>query len=75
MKPVCGAAELLRPGGPVRVPLRECCAAALIGVDAVTSGCLALETAEVPTPELSPGDLSSGAAEAPVDAGLGRGRR
>jgi hypothetical protein len=45
----CGAAELLRRGGPVRVPLRECCAAALIGVTAVTAGCRALNgTAVLP---------------------------
>ncbi|MEV6305133.1 hypothetical protein AB0M02_37370 [Actinoplanes sp. NPDC051861] len=51
MKRECGAAELLRQGGPVRVPLRECCAAALIGVDFATSGCVALAEAEVPRPE------------------------
>ncbi|WP_430781056.1 hypothetical protein [Actinoplanes sp. G11-F43] len=39
----CGVAALLRPGGPVRVPLRECCVAALVGADGVTttSTCLA----------------------------------
>lgn len=34
MNAVCGVADLLRSGGPVRVPLRECCAAALFGVQA-----------------------------------------
>ncbi|MEU4222561.1 hypothetical protein [Actinoplanes sp. NPDC026623] len=29
-EPTCGAAALLRPGGPVRVPFRQCCAAALL---------------------------------------------
>ena len=28
--PLCGAATFLRPGGPVRVPFRPCCAAALV---------------------------------------------
>lgn len=53
----CGAAELLRRGGPVRVPLRECCVAALIGAKAETSGCMALAAmsadavaSESPTP-------------------------
>ncbi|WP_204297536.1 hypothetical protein [Actinoplanes campanulatus] len=41
MTPVCGVAELLRPGGPVRVPLRECCAAALVGAGGETSACAA----------------------------------
>jgi hypothetical protein len=57
--PSCGAADLLRQGGPVRVPLRECCAAALIGVTAGTSECAAL--AAVP-----------GAVEAPATAGVRR---
>ena len=54
MRPECGAAELLRQGGPVRVPLRECCAAALIGVDFASRSCVALEEAEVPRPEPKP---------------------
>ncbi|GAA3347419.1 hypothetical protein GCM10020358_62100 [Amorphoplanes nipponensis] len=29
-EPVCGAAAFLRPGGPVQVPLRPCCAAAFV---------------------------------------------
>ncbi|MBB4766943.1 hypothetical protein ACFQFC_22265 [Amorphoplanes digitatis] len=29
-EPTCGAAAVLRPGGPVRVPFRPCCAAALL---------------------------------------------
>ncbi|MBW6437700.1 hypothetical protein KZ829_28590 [Actinoplanes hulinensis] len=41
MTPMCGVAELLRPGGPVRVPLRECCAAALVGAGGETSACAA----------------------------------
>ena len=46
MNEVCGVAELLRGSGPVRVPLRECCAAALLGA-AAPSRCAAmfLETA------------------------------
>ncbi|MBB4748196.1 hypothetical protein [Actinoplanes lobatus] len=45
MTPVCGVAELLRPGGPVRVPLRECCAAALVGAGGETSACAAARPA------------------------------
>ncbi|WP_328464476.1 hypothetical protein OHA21_40890 [Actinoplanes sp. NBC_00393] len=52
--PSCGAAELLRPGGPVRVPLRECCAAALIGVRAKTGGCVVL-AATLPAEDVAPG--------------------
>jgi hypothetical protein len=37
----CGVAALLRPGGPVRVPLRECCVAALVGADGVVTTCAA----------------------------------
>ncbi|MDI6100594.1 hypothetical protein QLQ12_18455 [Actinoplanes sp. NEAU-A12] len=40
--PVCGVAALLRAGGPVRVPLRECCVAALVGVDGAVKACEAL---------------------------------
>jgi hypothetical protein len=29
-EPTCGAATFLRPGGPVQVPFRPCCAAALL---------------------------------------------
>lgn len=29
-EPTCGAAAVLRPGGPVRVPFRQCCATALL---------------------------------------------
>ncbi|MET8147377.1 hypothetical protein ACIBSW_25750 [Actinoplanes sp. NPDC049668] len=29
-EPTCGAAAVLRPGGPTRVPFRPCCAAALL---------------------------------------------
>ena len=29
-EPTCGAAVFLREGGPVRVPFRPCCAAALL---------------------------------------------
>ncbi len=28
--PLCGAEAVLRPGGPVRVPLQPCCIAALL---------------------------------------------
>ncbi|WP_378079319.1 hypothetical protein [Actinoplanes sichuanensis] len=35
----CGVAALLRPGGPVRVPLRECCVAALVGADGAVTRC------------------------------------
>ncbi|MBO3740802.1 hypothetical protein [Actinoplanes flavus] len=45
MTPVCGVAELLRPGGPVRVPLRECCAAALVGAGGESSACAAARPA------------------------------
>jgi hypothetical protein len=41
VKPACGVAALLRPGGPVRVPLRECCVAALVGADGVVTACAA----------------------------------
>jgi hypothetical protein len=41
MTEACGVAALLRPGGPVRVPLRECCVAALIGADGVVTRCAA----------------------------------
>ncbi|MEU8658566.1 hypothetical protein [Actinoplanes philippinensis] len=37
----CGVAALLRAGGPVRVPLRECCVAALVGADGVVTSCSA----------------------------------
>jgi hypothetical protein len=40
--PACGVAALLRPGGPVRVPLRECCVAALVGADGVVTTCAAM---------------------------------
>lgn len=45
----CGLAALLRPGGPVRVPLRECCAAALVGADGVTASCEALQPVSPPS--------------------------
>ncbi|GIF05295.1 hypothetical protein [Actinoplanes siamensis] len=32
---------MLRPGGPVRAPLRECCVAALIGAPAPAAACRA----------------------------------
>ena len=41
MTPLCSMAALLRPGGPVRVPWRECCAAALVGATAATVTCAA----------------------------------
>jgi hypothetical protein len=48
----CGVAALLRPGGPVRVPLRECCVAALVGADGVVMRCAAASTpAPVPHPD------------------------
>ena len=31
MRPPCAVAAMLRSGGPVRVPLRRCCVAALLG--------------------------------------------
>jgi hypothetical protein len=37
----CGAAAVLRPGGPVRVPFRECCVAALLGAPAPVARCAA----------------------------------
>ncbi|MCW2141858.1 hypothetical protein BXY51_006444 [Actinoplanes cyaneus] len=43
MESACGAAAVLRPGGPVRVPLRECCVAALVGARSSSSGCEALD--------------------------------
>ncbi|WP_204037662.1 hypothetical protein, partial [Actinoplanes utahensis] len=45
----CGLTALLRPGGPVRVPFRECCAAALFGADGVTASCNALATPRPPS--------------------------
>ena len=63
----CGAAELLRAGGPVRVPLRECCVAALIGVDTATSGCVAL-TADALTADALPKEPAVQAA-LPASAG------
>ncbi|WP_157751854.1 hypothetical protein [Actinoplanes derwentensis] len=79
----CGVAALLRPGGPVRVPLRDCCVAALLGADGVTttSTCLATSATRSPVPadlsvaaELSaPAELSSAAGlsfSADVGAGL-----
>ncbi len=42
MESACGAAAVLRPGGPVRVPLRECCVAALLGVRSSRSVCQAV---------------------------------
>lgn len=54
MTPRCGVAALLRPGGPVRVPLRECCVAALVGADGVTTVCEAAPVGEpVPDPVLA----------------------
>ena len=50
MSAVCGVADLLRSSGPVRVPLRECCAAALFGVEApVRCAALPLEPAGPPS--------------------------
>ena len=43
----CGVAELLREGGPVRVPLRACCAAALVGRKSTTEPCAAAEVVKV----------------------------
>ncbi|WP_433793077.1 hypothetical protein [Actinoplanes sp. CA-252034] len=43
----CGVAALLRASGPVRVPLRECCVAALVGADGAVTSCAA---AASPTP-------------------------
>ncbi|GIF15111.1 hypothetical protein [Actinoplanes teichomyceticus] len=39
----CGVAALLRPGGPVRAPLRECCAAALVGARTEAGACRAVD--------------------------------
>lgn len=45
----CAVVALLRPGGPVRVPLRECCVAALVGADGVVARCPAAgQPASVP---------------------------
>jgi hypothetical protein len=44
----CGVAELLRAGGPVRAPLRACCAAALVGRKAQPCGA----ASEAPEPEV-----------------------
>jgi hypothetical protein len=41
MSAECGVAELLRAGGPVRVPLRACCAAALVGRKSAVERCAA----------------------------------
>ncbi|MEV6349814.1 hypothetical protein [Actinoplanes sp. NPDC051851] len=45
----CAMAALLRPGGPVRVPFRECCVAALIGAPPGDAWCSALG----PAPEVT----------------------
>ncbi|GLY05865.1 MULTISPECIES: hypothetical protein [Actinoplanes] len=51
----CDAAALLREGGPVRVPMRECCVAALLGVTAVVGGCPAMRSeAALPGSERPP---------------------
>ncbi|HWS36662.1 MAG TPA: hypothetical protein VN408_28485 [Actinoplanes sp.] len=62
----CGVAALLRPGGPVRVPLRDCCVAALLGADGVTtaSTCLAVETVPGDAPFTELADL---VARTPLD--------
>ncbi|MDR6323876.1 hypothetical protein [Actinoplanes couchii] len=61
----CGVAALLRPGGPVRVPLRDCCVAALLGVDGVTTTSTCLATAVEPS---APGSSVPGSPAAGVSA-------
>jgi hypothetical protein len=47
-EPMCGAAAFLRPGGPVRVPFRACCAAVLL------HAAQASDAAPPPCPRRSP---------------------
>jgi hypothetical protein len=54
MTSACGVAALLRPGGPVRVPLRECCVAALVGADGAVMRCVA-----APEPITAPGSVTA----------------
>jgi hypothetical protein len=55
----CGVAALLRAGGPVRVPLRECCVAALVGADGIVTRCAAAPApiSEEPAPR-EPAEVS-----------------
>ncbi|GIE89436.1 hypothetical protein SAMN06264365_111133 [Actinoplanes regularis] len=78
MRESCAAAAVLRAGGPVRVPFRECCAAALFGVGALTAVCRAVEAGSASadpaddgplTVPASPGILSPGPAR-PVEEPL-----
>ncbi|MEU4155627.1 hypothetical protein [Actinoplanes sp. NPDC026670] len=62
MTTTCGVAALLRPGGPVQVPLRECCVAALVGADGVVTRCSA---APVPALAATPGPASAPPVEVP----------
>ncbi|WP_189334531.1 hypothetical protein [Actinoplanes ianthinogenes] len=50
----CGLATLLRPGGPVRVPFRRCCAAALVGADAPLDACSAARVPDRRPPVCAP---------------------
>lgn len=50
----CGVAALLRPGGPVRVPLRDCCVAALLGADGVTTTSTCLAAPRIPPGPVPP---------------------
>lgn len=66
----CGVAALLRPGGPVRVPLRDCCVAALLGVDGVTTAftCPAVEPSSPGSPDDFPvAGLVDMVARSPLD--------
>ncbi|WP_436524620.1 hypothetical protein [Actinoplanes sp. HUAS TT8] len=50
MEPTCGAVAVLRPGGPVRMPLRECCVAVLLGARSSLSVCHAAAVEPAPHP-------------------------
>lgn len=76
----CGAAGFLVPGGPVPVPLRACCAAAIVRASAHPSDLASAILPEIrsapfvcrvtDTPGLGPSPALSGLSAMPTDAAL-----
>ena len=65
---VCGAASFLPPGGPVPVPLRACCAAAIVRASAHPSDLASAVSASAVAPEIRPAPFVCRATDTPAPA-------
>jgi hypothetical protein len=63
----CGVAEILRSGGPVRVPFRACCLTAIILAEAPPMNCPLRESRE---PSLDPSTLTDSPHGRALDPGV-----